>query len=242
MRYPSAPTNVVNRVNSESKKLHINTGLDWCGNHFTNTHLCLSLSLSKYIYLYIRKFLYIYSIWYGFVRLYSMLTFTSTFQAIFYTCLDLFDNAKITKNIRYLEWRYRTLYLIRLFWGSGFPDISRIHTAYVWFPREINWKLCRIFFSLEVSDIGQGGQGEPTYDIVDGSEIRNNHLGCINRRNNRINMDKLPTSTGVPRISEQYICRSWVRTWELEVKETLSKHKPFIIFYIICMYLLLLHF
>ena len=57
-------------------------------------------------------------------------------------------------------------------------------------------------FSLEVSDIGAGGKGEPTYDIVDGSEIRNNHLGCINRRNSGINMDKLPISTGDPRISE----------------------------------------
>lgn len=52
MRYPSPPTNVVNRVNSESKKQHINTGWDGCGNLFTNTHLCLSLSLSLNISIY----------------------------------------------------------------------------------------------------------------------------------------------------------------------------------------------
>ena len=71
MRYLSPPTNVVNRVNSESKKLHINTGLDGCGNPSTNIHLCLSLSLSKYnllLHMHIhidgrlREFLYIYSI------------------------------------------------------------------------------------------------------------------------------------------------------------------------------------
>ena len=84
-------------------------------------------------------------------------------------------------------------------------------------------------FSLEVSDIGAGGKGKPTYDIVDGSEIRNNHLGCINRRNSRINMDKLPTSTGDPRISEPSTVYLPILSPNLGArsKETLSKHKPF---------------
>ena len=37
----------------------------------------------------------------------------------------------ITKNFRYLKWRYFSL--IRLFWGRVFPYISRIHTAYIGF-------------------------------------------------------------------------------------------------------------
>ena len=39
-------------------------------------------------------------------------------------------NCVFTKNFRYLKWRNPEPYF-RLFWGWGFPYISRIHTAYI---------------------------------------------------------------------------------------------------------------
>ena len=51
------------------------------------------------------------------------------------------------------------------------------------------------------SDHPSYGASDTTQHTVDGSEVLNNHLECINPVNNgRLNMIKLPTSTGDRRI------------------------------------------
>ncbi len=61
-------------------------------------------------------------------------------------------------NVRYLRWRNPEPY-VRLFWGWGFPYISRIHTAYIGEYLHFRYLKCLV---IETGNIPKASQGHET--------------------------------------------------------------------------------